>query len=460
MNKKGFISTALIYTFFILFLVLMVFLLNNYSSTRYIVDRYRYDIEEELYELSNADINVYTYVWSNRDKEYKYVDKILKGGYQENISYCKNKSTIEFNDGEVTIGAKGREFCYLYFEAAGDVTTPKITASDGKGETSWHKGGVSLSFSGSTIQSGSGGIAYFYSTDASNINNEGTSTGAINTEGTIIYYAKACNTYDFEICSEVASYELKIDNTGPELTVLNTLNGSEYTGGWTNSDVLSTLTFSDASSGIDASSLKWSTNEENWNDIPNNSTERYADTWTSNRNGTAYYQICDVAGNCTNKGFPIKIDKNPPTVSFGINGISTASYTCNDTGGSNLTGATSGTRSLTGTSNYTYTVTCTDKAGNSTTDSHVYIYSSCARGEDTCKGGYKCHSGQNYADCSTGCSYTAASCSAAGGSFSQSPASLNSTGCCTICGSAYCHSSYYDSCATGHNTCEKGFKFN
>ena len=46
----------------------MVFLLNNYSSTRYIVDRYRYDIEEELYEQSNADINLYVYVWNESQK--------------------------------------------------------------------------------------------------------------------------------------------------------------------------------------------------------------------------------------------------------------------------------------------------------------------------------------------------------------------------------------------------------
>ncbi len=115
MNKKGFISTALIYTFFILFLVLMVFLLNNYSSTRFIVDRYRYDIEEELYELSNADINLYIFKWNNNEKDYKYVDDVPESGFEENKSYCRNNSVITYNNGEVIISAKRKDFCYLYF---------------------------------------------------------------------------------------------------------------------------------------------------------------------------------------------------------------------------------------------------------------------------------------------------------------------------------------------------------
>ena len=126
----------------------MVFLLNNYSSTRYIVDRYRYDIEEELYEQSNADINLYVYVWNESQKEYKYEDTMPKGGLKEEISYCKNKSTITFEDGEVTIGAKGKEFCYLYFDEPGGVKVPIIAAKDGIASENWHKGEVILTFSG------------------------------------------------------------------------------------------------------------------------------------------------------------------------------------------------------------------------------------------------------------------------------------------------------------------------
>lgn len=115
MKNNGFISTALIYTFFILFLILMVFLLNNYSSTRFLVDRYRYDIEEEIYDLSNADINMYVYVWNDTDKEYKYTSSIPTGGYEGSKSYCKNKSNIDYSSGEIIISAKQKDYCYIYF---------------------------------------------------------------------------------------------------------------------------------------------------------------------------------------------------------------------------------------------------------------------------------------------------------------------------------------------------------
>ena len=46
MKKNGFVSTALIYTFFILFLLLMLFLLNSYSSIRFLMEQYKYDIKK------------------------------------------------------------------------------------------------------------------------------------------------------------------------------------------------------------------------------------------------------------------------------------------------------------------------------------------------------------------------------------------------------------------------------
>lgn len=116
MKKDGFVSTALIYTFFIIFLILMVFLLNNYSSTRFTLNRYRYDIEEELYELANADINLSVFVWSENDKEYKYVDGIpTNKSLNTSLSYCKNKSTMSYENGEITIKSKEKDYCYAYF---------------------------------------------------------------------------------------------------------------------------------------------------------------------------------------------------------------------------------------------------------------------------------------------------------------------------------------------------------
>ena len=354
----------------------------------------------------------------------------------------------------------------MYFDPAGDITAPTITASDGKGETSWHKGGVSLSISGSTIQNGVGEIAYFYSTDASNINTEGTSTGIINTEGTITYYAKACNTYNLDICSDVEEYTLMIDNTAPTFNVANTSNGNSYTGGWTKNNVDSALTFEDSESGIDASSLKWGSNGTTWTSIPNTSTTGYNDSWTNERNGTGYYQICDLAGNCTTRSFMVKIDKTKPSVSFSLSG-QTATYTCSNGGsGSPLSGTTSGNHALSGTSNYTYSVTCTDEAGNSKTDSHTYTYGVIS-GSNTCRYGCisECNNYQysgkcvknnitfsgkclctTYGDCElSGIAAGNAKCPTSGYSLST-----NATG--TTC-------LKYSNCATGSDTRVWGFKY-
>lgn len=125
MNKKGFISTALIYTFFIIFMILMVFLISNYSSTKFLTDKYHYDIQEELYELSNMDINLNVYVWNNTSKEYDYVDEIpTNRNYNSQASYCKNGSKIELTNEiengvsvpKISISATAKDYCYIYFE--------------------------------------------------------------------------------------------------------------------------------------------------------------------------------------------------------------------------------------------------------------------------------------------------------------------------------------------------------
>ena len=106
-----------------------------------------------------------------------------------------------------------------------------------------------------------------------------------------------------------------VDKAAPTLNVTNTSNGSSYSGAWTKYNISSALTFSDSNSGINASSLKWGTDGTTWTAISNTSTTGYNDTWSSERNGTGYYQICDVAGNCASKNFTVKIDKTNPTIS-------------------------------------------------------------------------------------------------------------------------------------------------
>ena len=122
-----------------------------------------------------------------------------------------------------------------------------------------------------------------------------------------------------------------VDKTTPTLNVTNTSNGSSYSGAWTKYNISSALTFSDSNSGINASSLKWGTDGTTWTAISNTSTTGYNDTWSGERNGTGYYQICDVAGNCASKNFTVKIDKTNPTISVSNKTADGSTYSGNCT---------------------------------------------------------------------------------------------------------------------------------
>ena len=113
------------------------------------------------------------------------------------------------------------------------------------------------------------------------------------------------------------SYTVKIDKTGPTLNAdwrITSASGAAYSGDWTNQNVYANLTFSDANSGINKSTLMWKENSGSWATITaNTSTSKYTDTWTNERNVTAYYKISDIAGNETTISYTVKIDKTAPT---------------------------------------------------------------------------------------------------------------------------------------------------
>ena len=124
MKKNGFISTSLIYTFFVLFLLLMLFLINSYSSKRFLLDRYKYDVKNKMLEDSAADINIYFMVYDEDSKEYelRYEIPEKSEGYHFDIelSYCKKtpKSNIGYylTENEIKVsGIKQKDFCYIYF---------------------------------------------------------------------------------------------------------------------------------------------------------------------------------------------------------------------------------------------------------------------------------------------------------------------------------------------------------
>lgn len=128
MRKNGFISISLIYTFFILFLILMVFLLNNYSSTRFMLDQYKSDIKNDYVEWQSADINLYYMVWNDVTNSYEMENGIsseLEGNYeyQPSVSYCDNNSSMTYNPTtrEFTIKAIEKDRCFVYFRQSVNV---------------------------------------------------------------------------------------------------------------------------------------------------------------------------------------------------------------------------------------------------------------------------------------------------------------------------------------------------
>ncbi len=130
MKKNGFVSTTLIYTFFILFLALMIFLLGSYSHNRHILNSYKTDIKVSLLENSGQDINVYFMVYNEVTEGYdlkKSVPNKDEYALVENMSNCNNGSTITFENGKYKIAAAKTDDCYLFFKPKSLIEVPSET---------------------------------------------------------------------------------------------------------------------------------------------------------------------------------------------------------------------------------------------------------------------------------------------------------------------------------------------
>ncbi len=118
MKKNGFVSTTLIYTFFIIFLALMIFLINSYSKNRFMLNEYKDKIKDSYFTSDNLDLNLYFMVYNEVTKEYELEYNMPKQGYvyKEDYSYCKNGSQIVMEDGKIKVKTSKKDSCYAYFE--------------------------------------------------------------------------------------------------------------------------------------------------------------------------------------------------------------------------------------------------------------------------------------------------------------------------------------------------------
>ena len=109
MKKNGFVASSLIYTFVVVFLGLMLFLLNSYYRVGNLADKYKLDIRTSLLDMM---------VWNEITKEYEKVKDVPKIGYyfESDYSYCENNSQLNYQNGIITLKSLQKDYCYAYFK--------------------------------------------------------------------------------------------------------------------------------------------------------------------------------------------------------------------------------------------------------------------------------------------------------------------------------------------------------
>ncbi len=96
----------------------MTFLLNSYSSMRFLINEYKSDIKNTLAEASMNDVTVNMLVWNQNTKTYELSNNIPSFGYylEENYSYCKNGSKMSYANGNISVALARKDACYAYFK--------------------------------------------------------------------------------------------------------------------------------------------------------------------------------------------------------------------------------------------------------------------------------------------------------------------------------------------------------
>ena len=105
MKKNGFISTSLIYTFFLIFLTLMLLLLNSYAKNRTLLNEYKDKIKESFTvnnttNNNNNEFIINVYVLENSERQLITYNEDMT--FDENYTFqefsCQNSSNITFNE--------------------------------------------------------------------------------------------------------------------------------------------------------------------------------------------------------------------------------------------------------------------------------------------------------------------------------------------------------------------------
>ncbi len=237
--------------------------------------------------------------------------------------------TAENNDG---YNKKSVEKLIDNVPAAEDILDPIITASDRISSGAWHKNNFDLSISSNNKN----GITYAYGTNKNNLTNLSADNKPITIPITsetksLTYYAKACYQNN---CSDIVSYEVKLDKTPPVIasnllsggSIVNpsATTGESYTyDNWLTKSVVLNYKYSDIYSGINPTA-SYSYNKGNltsWNGELTTTTRTISTNGSHSENITTdgsrhiMMEICDNAGNCATNDLYFNLDTTPPTVS-------------------------------------------------------------------------------------------------------------------------------------------------
>lgn len=120
MKKNGFISMSLIYTFFLLFLTFITFLIISFRRENNLLDEYNKRIKESFLESDISDKRISVYIIKNGVKEKS--ESIPFDNYALVSESC-NDGTIKYNNvtRKFKIKASNDTLCDVVFQDFGDV---------------------------------------------------------------------------------------------------------------------------------------------------------------------------------------------------------------------------------------------------------------------------------------------------------------------------------------------------
>ena len=231
--------------------------------------------------------------------------------YQSSNTYTFNNLTQNKN---YTIKVEARDNAGNTTIGTASKTTETVTTASGATytPTTWTNGNVSVTLptkSGySTLYTTNGTKPTLSSTkytSAISVSSNNTTINYVYSDGTNIGGAGTLNITN-------------IDKTAPSTPNLSNSSG----GKWTNQNVIIKAESSDSGSGIAKYQIKYSGNNNTWTDVS------VPDTWSAERNETAYYRAVDKAGNVSSAtSTTIKIDKSAPTFSSAeIKNVTSSGY--------------------------------------------------------------------------------------------------------------------------------------